>query len=71
MTQPYTKQLYTLTGGKLEIASVQISATIIRGTIDVTPSDSTFVLSLYLGDVVYGKQISQAECLQCRAIFHS
>lgn len=55
MTQPYTKQLYTLTGGKLEIASVQISATIIRGTIDVTPSDSTFVLSLYLGDVVYGK----------------
>ena len=54
MTRPYAKQLYTLTGGKLTITSEKISATIIRGTIDATTGENAFVLSLYLGDVVYG-----------------
>lgn len=51
LSSSFSKQLYTLTGGKFSvIGDINLSCDIIRGTVEVSSANS-FVLSLYAGEI--------------------
>lgn len=50
----FSKTMYTLCGGTISIAISDISAEIVRGTLDVN-NDNSYVLTVYLGATKYGE----------------
>lgn len=50
----FSKTMYMLNGGKVSIPNIKLSAEIVRGTLDVGQGNS-YVLSLYLGSVVFSE----------------
>ena len=48
------KQMHTIAGGVLTVADANISADIVRGTLEVNTGSNDYVLTAYLGTTTYG-----------------
>lgn len=49
------KKLYGATGGALQIISAKLTADIVQGTLEVDESSGTYVLTAYMGTIVFGE----------------
>lgn len=53
LTEQFSKNMYAITGGKLVIEAIRLSAKVIRGTIELS-DDGSAVCSFYLGSCIFG-----------------
>lgn len=49
------KKLYGATGGALQIISAKLTADIVQGTLEVDESSGAYVLTAYMGTIVFGE----------------
>ena len=63
----FGRTMYTIAGGNLKIASASITAEAVRGTLDVR--ESSFVLSVYLGNTSYGQNTFDSGLLTINGAF--